>query len=234
MRLLCSLLFLGLLLPAAVRAQSVGIGTATPASSAVLEVSSTSKGLLLPRLSTAEMNAVANPVLGLLIYNTTANKFYGYGISSTPSTIAQTAQGSGFPATSVGQSFTATGSGNATEITVYLYNAATSTVTDVVALDVYAGSGLGSTPLVSQTRNVSLTTASILAVTFTLPSGGLRLSAGQQYTLNMSFTNSSLRPLGANTDVYAGGYMYVGGGPYTNYDLAFRVNYLPAQWEPLN
>ena len=55
-------------------AQSVGIGTATPNSSAVLHINSTTKGLLIPRMSTAERNAIASPAEGLIIYNLTTNE----------------------------------------------------------------------------------------------------------------------------------------------------------------
>ncbi|WP_400193789.1 beta strand repeat-containing protein [Hymenobacter sp. B81] len=53
---------------------SVGIGTTTPNSSAALDVSSTSKGLLPPRLSTTQRDAIAGPAAGLVIYNTTTNR----------------------------------------------------------------------------------------------------------------------------------------------------------------
>jgi len=46
---------------------SVGIGTSSPATSAILEVNSTTKGFLPPRMSYAERDAIANPVLGLII-----------------------------------------------------------------------------------------------------------------------------------------------------------------------
>ncbi|MDO7851773.1 hypothetical protein [Hymenobacter convexus] len=54
---------------------SVGIGTTTPNAAAALEISSTSKGLLLPRLTLAQRTAmgtgsVAAPVPGLVIYQT--------------------------------------------------------------------------------------------------------------------------------------------------------------------
>jgi hypothetical protein len=52
---------------------SVGIGTATPAASAALEVSSTTKGLLPPRLSLSQRDGIASPATGLVIYNTTSN-----------------------------------------------------------------------------------------------------------------------------------------------------------------
>ncbi len=58
--------------PLAAHAQTgaVGIGTATPDASAALEVSSTSKGLLPPRLSQTQRDAIASPAAGLTIYNT--------------------------------------------------------------------------------------------------------------------------------------------------------------------
>ncbi|MDB5269294.1 MAG: hypothetical protein JWP58_2334 [Hymenobacter sp.] len=72
-----SLAFLALLalLPVAARAQSVGIGTTTPSPSAVLELRSTTQGLLLPRLTLAQRTALtssatAPPVPGLVIYQT--------------------------------------------------------------------------------------------------------------------------------------------------------------------
>ena len=77
---------LALLAAGAARAQSpgVGIGTATPNGAAALDISSTSKGLLLPRLSTAQRDAITatglpgGPALGLAqaglqIYNTNTN-----------------------------------------------------------------------------------------------------------------------------------------------------------------
>ena len=50
----------------------VGIGTATPDASAQLEVSSTSKGLLPPRLLAAARDGIAAPAVGLLVYQTDA------------------------------------------------------------------------------------------------------------------------------------------------------------------
>ena len=41
-----------------------GIGTNTPDKAAVLELASTSKGFLPPRMSTAERNAISTPAIG--------------------------------------------------------------------------------------------------------------------------------------------------------------------------
>ena len=51
-------------------AQNVGIGTNTPAASAKLDVTSTNSGLLPPRMTYAQRNAIVNPVAGLIIYCT--------------------------------------------------------------------------------------------------------------------------------------------------------------------
>ena len=48
-------------------AQGVGIGTSNPNASAVLDVSSTNKGLLLPRVT--DTNKVASPAEGLMVYD---------------------------------------------------------------------------------------------------------------------------------------------------------------------
>jgi len=53
-----------------VNAQNVGIGTATPNAKAVLDITSTDKGVLFPRLTTAQRNAISNPPDGLHIFNT--------------------------------------------------------------------------------------------------------------------------------------------------------------------
>ena len=50
-----------------------GIGTTAPHASAQLEVSSTTKGFLPPRMTTVQRDAIVNPATGLQIYNTTTN-----------------------------------------------------------------------------------------------------------------------------------------------------------------
>jgi len=47
---------------------SVAIGTSTPAASAALDITSTTQGLLLPRLTYVQKTAIANPVAGLILF----------------------------------------------------------------------------------------------------------------------------------------------------------------------
>jgi hypothetical protein len=49
----------------------VGIGTGTPLSSSILQIESTTRGFLIPRMTTTQRDAIASPATGLQIYNTT-------------------------------------------------------------------------------------------------------------------------------------------------------------------
>ncbi len=56
----------------------VGIGTTAPSSSAILDLTSITKGLLIPRMTTAQRSAISSPAAGLLVYDTDADQFYFY------------------------------------------------------------------------------------------------------------------------------------------------------------
>lgn len=53
---------------------SVGIGVLATDATAKFQVDSTTKGFLLPRMTTAQRDAIASPAAALMIYNTTTNK----------------------------------------------------------------------------------------------------------------------------------------------------------------
>ena len=62
---------------------NVGIGTSSPSASAILDVSSTSKGILIPRMTASQKNGISSPTTGLLIFQTDApSDFYHYNGSS--------------------------------------------------------------------------------------------------------------------------------------------------------
>ncbi len=77
-----TLLFL-LLLTLRLTAQ-VGIGTITPDSSAALEINSTTAGLLIPKMTKAQRDAISSPAIGLMIYQTDSSPgFYFYDDGGT-------------------------------------------------------------------------------------------------------------------------------------------------------
>jgi hypothetical protein len=62
--------------------QNIGVGTATPHPSAALDVSSATRGLLAPRVTSTQRNAIASPAEGLLVYDTDLNALYNYNGSA--------------------------------------------------------------------------------------------------------------------------------------------------------
>lgn len=61
---------LGFIAVASLPAQ-VGINTNNPNASAALDIESTNKGILIPRMTTAQKTAISTPAEGLIVYDTT-------------------------------------------------------------------------------------------------------------------------------------------------------------------
>ncbi|MFK7049497.1 hypothetical protein V3Q77_06305 [Flavobacterium davisii] len=79
--LLAYLLFF-LFMTTALLAQ-VGIGTVTPDTSSILDIVSNDKGMLTPRMTTAQKLAITNPANGLIVYDTDLKSFYFYDTTAT-------------------------------------------------------------------------------------------------------------------------------------------------------
>jgi hypothetical protein len=62
---------------------SINIANTAADPSAMLDVSSTSQGLLVPRMTTSQRNAIASPANSLLVYDTTIKQFYYYDAVSS-------------------------------------------------------------------------------------------------------------------------------------------------------
>ncbi len=68
---------------AAFSQNNVGIGTNTPDASSILEVQSTTQGVLVPRMTTAQRLAITTPANGLLVYDTNFDCFFYYIAATT-------------------------------------------------------------------------------------------------------------------------------------------------------
>lgn len=76
-------IFIALLLLSSVFTFSqIGIGTKNINTGSILDLASTEKGLLIPRMSTANRTAISSPAVGLLIYNTDEAAFNTFNGSS--------------------------------------------------------------------------------------------------------------------------------------------------------
>ena len=83
---------------------NVAIGGASPQSSAVLNLESTDKGFLPPRMTITERNAINSPAEGLVVYNTTTNRPNMYN-GTEWRTFDGTWENCGLPFTYAGQSY---------------------------------------------------------------------------------------------------------------------------------
>src|SRR5687768_13000581 len=65
-------------------AQSVGINNdnSIPHASSILDVKSTERGMLVPRMTTLQRIAIPTPATGLLVYDQTTNSFWFYNSSA--------------------------------------------------------------------------------------------------------------------------------------------------------
>lgn len=128
----------------------VGIGTATPNSSAQLDVNSTTKGFLPPRMTSAQRSAIGSPTAGLMIFQTDETEglyFYNgsawlYIINATTDVLPVANGGTGVT--------TKTGTGNVvlstspTLVTPALGTPTSATLTNATGLPISTGvSGLG-------------------------------------------------------------------------------------------
>jgi hypothetical protein len=57
---------------------NLGVGTATPNASAKLDVTSTTQGMLVPRMDSTQRVAIASPAQGLLVYQTNGTQGFWY------------------------------------------------------------------------------------------------------------------------------------------------------------
>jgi len=68
----------------------IGIGTSNPDASAILDIVSSTTGILIPRLTTSQRNSISSPAQGLLIFNTSTNSFEYYDGTSWQTIITAT------------------------------------------------------------------------------------------------------------------------------------------------
>jgi len=137
----------------------VGIGTNTPNTSSILDLTSTDKGFLAPRMTSAQRTAIASPPTGLLVYQTDGTTGYYYYNGSAWTTYLAT----------VTHNATLTGSGTSgSTLGINLANANTWTANQTFA----------STFLIASNTRIALTNSDNLArdVRFQEPSG-----TGTQY-----------------------------------------------------
>ena len=80
---------------------NVGIGNSSPAASALLDLTSTTQGMLAPRMTTTQRRAISSPATGLIVFDNTVDSLYIYN-GTAWANISVAASGSASPWTTSG------------------------------------------------------------------------------------------------------------------------------------
>lgn len=98
---------------------NVGIGTTTPEPTAALDVQSNDKGVLVPRLTTAQRTDIASPAEGLMVYDTDEECFFYFKASTNWESLCASGTGSGTsgPHNTLNQAYNEGGAGAGRVIT---------------------------------------------------------------------------------------------------------------------
>jgi hypothetical protein len=197
----------------------IGIGTSSPNSSAILDLSSSTKGLLIPRMTTQEQSELENPAIGLIVYNTTTsqietNKGNGFGASlwtgaTTSGTTASIGTNNSQLATTA---FVMANTGGSYASVNSIIPTISNSMTDVLVTDMTLSppSGTYSVSFNSEYNNATTTTS-----TTTTPSSGtaqcvLDLEAAYNELMSYPTTDSTHVPaMGSGETLYPGVYSFL-------------------------
>ncbi len=189
--------------------ENVGIGTTNPDNSALLhlDVSSmaTKRGLLIPKMTATERNAIASPANGLIVFVTDDNKlYYNAGTSGTPNWVALVSASATIPFNLI-----ATGTNTTAQMTVGDGAYLTSTGTGYIQSNRFVGTG-------SVSDGVDLATAEVNGI-LTVSKGGTNASSFTSNNKFLVFDGTSIVSTTYDNNSFASntltnGYIFVGNG----------------------
>jgi hypothetical protein len=219
----------------------VGIGTSSPNANAALDITSSSKGLLIPRLTSSQRNSINAPSEGLLIYNTTASSLevYTKGLKSPRIHLNYSTGNNITSGDNAWQEFTPTTSGYITKITLKHENPRNPPTAGSYEFEMHVLEGVTGYNLSALTGGKTIGYSSIV-----IPAGqnstdysvaeydyifspGVFVEAGTKYWFQINdLTNSAT--YGStylhSSDVYPGHLAYVGG---IGNDIYFKITLQP-------
>ena len=212
----------------------VGIGTNSPDNKAILDIRSTTKGLLIPRLSNTDRDAINTPTEGLIIFNTTSKRIETYITgNTTPATFMpgtnefQVNVGSLYNSNNstwssvlrgMGQSFTAAGDGLLSALSINVFSIESASTSSIYELNINYGTP--STPCGTNAAGVSTTCSAssfgepLATALISINKTGLNklvfnapifLSNGPTYTFTITPTITSQGFMWNGKSGYAGG-----------------------------
>ena len=215
--------------PAILLAQTgtVGIGTSNPDTNAILDLSSTSKALLLPRLKASAVASLPGKS-GMMVYNTDTGSFAGMARADSVVT-ANTATRPyililGGKFISVGQTYTAPSTFKIAKFGVELAHS-----TNTLTLNIYQG--LGTSGRLLGKSSIIPTESGTNIYYFNFSSDNIKLQKGEVYTLEFVPTGIMYMTYTGNT--FGGGYLRLEEQEYGFFDLFFEMISEVDAWIPL-
>jgi hypothetical protein len=178
----------------------VALGTATPAASSILDVTSTSKGLLFPRMTNAQVSSVVSPASGLMIYCTDCNSGTGCYVYYNGTLWIEMVNCSQ-PSSIIGN---ATPNQNTSGLNYSVTNVSGISYTWMVPLDWVITSGQG-------TSSITVTSGTTDGIISVLPSNSFGPGPGR--TLSVTLTGIQLATCGSTRN-----YLLVSAAGYTWFD----------------
>jgi len=176
----------------------IGIRTVTPHSSSALEIGGTTGGILIPRLTTTQKNAISGPATGLMVFDSTDSRFYAYsgsawrGLAYSDENSSMISASSVTASTFTGNTFISSGS----------YGTATMNAGNNPSMMVFSGSntigGSGYIDFIKVTNNSSGSTN---------PNKTLRLNNAGGFEIVNSAYNGVALTLSDSGNLSIGGYL---------------------------
>jgi len=229
MRIIIALLFLA---NTTLQAQ-VGIGTTNPDTKAALDISSNSKGLLIPRMTTAQRDAITSPTEGLIVFNSDTKRIEVYNAGSSgegsvsnlgffSSRVGSTYSESAWSSSNVrgmAQSFSSAG-GLLTAISISVASIESNSTSPSYVLSIYSGTPsptCGYSTASSSTCGfssfgaplaTSLVSISQLGVNKLYLNTPIYLVSGQTYTFSITATTTTQQFYWEGQTAYANGASY--------------------------
>jgi hypothetical protein len=172
-----------------------GIGTNTPDASAKLDITSSNKGFLVPRMTNAQRSAITSPANGLMVYQTDGviGFYVNTGTSSTPAWLRINTDW-----TKTGNDISFTTGNISTTGNLIGGNATSSKLSGFGALVNSKSTGF---TLAASDNGSVINMTSATAVTITIPTGlpdGFNCMIFQSGTGQITFAGSGLTPVNRN------------------------------------
>jgi hypothetical protein len=214
---------------------SVSIGTNAPASSAALEISSTTKLFYPPRMTTTERDAIVNANNGGVIYNTTLNKLQTYTVSSlAPEGTGNFGTYALYAPNVAGQTIQPISSGRLNSIKA---SVSIRFVTDDIRVNVYDGVNGNLLGTADAVVNAPFNGNSFNWVvgTWTFSNSNINLNANSTYYFEFSSVGGRNFFIGMTNNSYPRGSFYQGAAGsatiFSSYDIDCAIYYSSGGWD---